>query len=494
MSESPQNERRNKVSLDNLESERQPIYGQDEPDEGEWQTVDGDFEGERHSVKDDLEPMIRDTLKECLPGILKDWSEGQAKEKGGTGKATLVNRDRDGTNSFEATLRDYYGKAEQEGYVADSPTTGRLGYQRGYPHYPSNSERFYDQGNKDYGVSHRSGYQRDYAEDIPLPEYSATPHFRGMSSNYNPSRQRRVNGGTFGKGYQNSPSYSRQTNYGGGRNGNSNFFSDHNREDLSVKVRSYCPKETDWFTYKTHFEAIAGQAGWSSKTRCIKLMSALQGNLTGITAGMKHPVSYEQLVSRLDQVHGVSSDREDAFMKLNGCRKGQNEPMSMFGERVRQLTERAYPSYSPQDKDEQALRVFLNGLSSKHDVRMQMKLKDFKSLREAVTYGAKLEQVLVSETVIDGRHGLTRSATHFEPKDDMAFLIEQVCKQVIAHQNGLKTNLSEMKGQKDTGKDRRTPQNSPCHICNELGHWARDCPQKKETSDSNSRRIPLLGK
>ena len=181
-------------------------------------------------------------------------------------------------------------------------------------------------------------------------------------------------------------------------------------------------------------------------------------------------------------------------MKLNGSRKGQNEPMSMFGERVRQLTERAYPSYSPQDKDEQALRVFLNGLSSQHDVRMQMKLKDFKSLREAVTYGAKLEQILVSEASIDGRHGLTRSATHFEPKDDMAFLIEQVCKHVIAHQNGLKTNLSEMKGQKDTGKDRRTPQNSPCHICNELGHWARDCPQKKETSDSNSRRIPLLGK
>ena len=87
-------------------------------------------------------------------------------------------------------------------------------------------------------------------------------------------------------------------------------------------------------------------------------MAALQGSLTGITAGMKHPFRHEHLVARLDAVHGISNDREDALIKLGNCRNGQDESIPMFGERARQLVERAYPNYNAQDKDEQSLRVF----------------------------------------------------------------------------------------------------------------------------------------
>ena len=57
-------------------------------------------------------------------------------------------------------------------------------------------------------------------------------------------------------------------------------------------MRPFSDRETDWFTYKNLFEAIASRAGWSEKTMCVKLMSALQGSLAGITAGLQHPIGY----------------------------------------------------------------------------------------------------------------------------------------------------------------------------------------------------------
>ena len=61
-------------------------------------------------------------------------------------------------------------------------------------------------------------------------------------------------------------------------------------------------------------------------------MGALQGNLTEITAGMPHPFKYDQLVTRLDAVHGASNDKEDVLMKISNCRKSPNESVPMFGE------------------------------------------------------------------------------------------------------------------------------------------------------------------
>ena len=145
-------------------------------------------------------------------------------------------------------------------------------------------------------------------------------------------------------------------------------------------------------------------------------MGALQRSLTGVTSGLRHPISYDQFVSRLDSVHGISDDREDALIKLSNCGNGQDEPMPMYGEKIRQLIERAYPSYSPGDKHEQVIRV-LNGLPSRNDIRLQMKMRDFRSLREA-----RLEQVIISERESENQRGVNvRAVTHDEafPEGDI---------------------------------------------------------------------------
>ena len=183
------------------------------------------------------------------------------------------------------------------------------------------------------------------------------------------------------------------------------------KEDLQVKVRPFNPKESDWFSYKAHFEGLAIQAEWSERTKCTRLLSALQGKLTGVTIGLPSPVTFSELVARIDSVYGLSNAREDAALKLSSCRIEPEETVSMFAERVRQLIERAYPTYTVLDKEQQALQTFLNGLSPKHDMRMQMRVKAFYTLREAAEYGSRLEQIIRDEKQVERRSFPSREAT-----------------------------------------------------------------------------------
>ena len=50
-------------------------------------------------------------------------------------------------------------------------------------------------------------------------------------------------------------------------------------------------------------------------------------------------------MERLDGVHGVSNNREDASLagRLNSIRNGHEEAIFMFAERITHLIERAYP-------------------------------------------------------------------------------------------------------------------------------------------------------
>ena len=171
----------------------------------------------------------------------------------------------------------------------------------------------------------------------------------------------------------------------------------------------------------------------------------------------------------------------------------------MFAERVRQLVERAYPMFLPRDKDEQALRVF----PSRNDIRLTMKLKDFRSLREAVVYGAKLEQVIQNEHGSDHRRGVNvRGVGLYEGEnnrdddvsDELSDIITRVCMQVLneGKDNSKQTRQAnfgtqEMGTESKTKYVKRTPQNSPCHLCSELGHWANECPLKVRTNNKNQR-------
>lgn len=243
-------------------------------------------------------------------------------------------------------------------------------------------------------------------------------------------------------------------------------------EDLSVKVKPFNSKEADWYAYRTHFEGMAQMAGWSNNTKVTRLMGALQVCLPGITAGLPQPLRYEILLARVDSAYGLSNIREDASLKLQGCRMntGENETVPMFAERVRQLVFRAYPHFSQCDRDEQALRVFLQGLPSKHDFRLTMRSQKFSSFNEASTYGTRLYRILRDEKMNDGMRSVpTRGAQRED--SEMFKLCEKLCKEV----SELRALQAEAQSH-GVRKETPSPLTKPCLVCREYGHWCKDCP------------------
>ena len=112
---------------------------------------------------------------------------------------------------------------------------------------------------------------------------------------------------------------------------------------MSIKVKPFDPKETDWYAFRMHFMNLADQAAWSERTRVTRLICALQGSMAGVTAGLPHPIRLEALLAQVDGLYGLMNAEEDAALKLQGLHMEANESVTMYAERVRQLCFRAYP-------------------------------------------------------------------------------------------------------------------------------------------------------
>ncbi len=300
-------------------------------------------------------------------------------------------------------------------------------------------------------------------------------------------------------------------------------------DNLSVRVKTFNPKESDWFSYRQYFTYMARLAGWSDRIKCLKLMGALDGQLAGITTGLTQDISFDGLLDRLDAVHGVSTDQQYAMAQLETVSKKSEESVALYAERIRQLVERACPSYSASDKDAYALKVFLKGLPSANEFRFKMRSQMFSNLREAVLYGAHLEHVFRMERSSDrglerGHRPAVRSCEldeddisavrkmfnqlgnslnnvkgrHNAPSSSSQVAAVPPSGQLGGQQDGQRGNQREpgvdTAAQKTGSTEQRprfTPENSPCSYCYQLGHWRKDCPQRAK--DSVVRICELLG-
>ena len=273
-------------------------------------------------------------------------------------------------------------------------------------------------------------YQTDSNSRNLYPRETKAPTFQGyqrMSQDRSPTRYPDYHDRySDNRKYQkfNEPEHRDEYDYPNG-----NYFTP--REDIGLKVRSFSPRETDWYAYKSYFESMAAQANWSNRTKVIKLMGTLPGNLTGITAEMKQPVLFSELMNQLDAVHGLANSEDDALLKLDNCKREVHESLPMFGERVRQMVERAFPTTPKPFKDKLSLRSFLQGLPVKNNFKFHMEMKEFNTLPEAVAYGIKYEQRSKSNQIPVENSRIQASRSVQLEHNELADLVQNAVKQVV---------------------------------------------------------------
>ena len=195
-------------------------------------------------------------------------------------------------------------------------------------------------------------------------------------------------------------------------------------EDVHVRVKAFNSKEIDWLDYKQYFLQIARKANWSDNTCCVKLLAVLDSSLLGITSGFTDNYTFDDLLVKLDQVNGADFAKREALNKLSTIKRNERETIHMYAERVRRLVNHAFGNYSPPAKDEQALKYFIDGLPSKRNFKLNMKLKGFTNLHDAVSHAALLDHVLAEEAELRpsgyARAVKTNSHTHAENSFDCA--------------------------------------------------------------------------
>jgi len=414
-----------------------------------------------------------------------------------SGKANIVT-EADNTGGLRAGLAPYIRQVirEEVNSLMKSQPVGRNPTEP----FRDRTEGYSGRMPEHYEIGHRNPHQNqsnnnnDFQGD--LADLARTrPREPSLQQRYQrENSQPPVLSPMAGDYYVQRPIAPRQEYGNGGIGDNRGHFS-RMREDLTVKVRPFDQKEVDWYSYKIHFEGIAAQAGWSQHTRVTKLMGALQGSMTGIIAGLPQPIVYSELVSRIDGVYGISSAKEDAQLKLQNCNMDSaKETMSLFAERVRQLVERAYPTYTAIDREEQALRVFLQGLPTRYDMRMQMRLRNFTTFREAIEYGSRLEQILKDERQQEGKKIIPSRIAQSDKSDNLEQMVENLTKEVARLSTEQKQRQAQ-RGNRNNDQNKYDRQKRPCLLCGELGHWCKECPLYKKQLDNvasvEAKSLPL---
>ena len=276
-------------------------------------------------------------------------------------------------------------------------------------------------------------------------------------------------------------------NHSNGQNTNQN---DHKM----VRVRNFNSNENDWISYRNHFLGIANKANWNDSTKCVKLLAALDSTHFEVTEGLPYEYTFSDLLGKLDHMYGVEFASRKARNDLKIAKRKDGESIPMYGERVRNLVTRAYVGYRPDQIDELALQVFLDGIPNKQNFRVQMKAIPFKTLYEAIGYGANLDQILEKERqnyfnrkteICDEDLDCSDNEGSFSDDDfeNIRKTVDECNKTVkkIFHNSKMKHNKFSKFPKKENDKTNETrPRPTACFLCDDPNHFMTDCPLKDE--------------
>ena len=244
---------------------------------------------------------------------------------------------------------------------------------------------------------------------------------------------------------------------------------------------------SDWID---HFESIATVNEWDDAAK----KNWIRARLTGRAATAWKRLTdaeidtYEHIVAALKRRFEPACRKEVFMAEFQRRSKQRTEDWASFGEDLRTLVERAYPSLQPEAQELLALNRFLDEIKDPQ-LAFGVRQRTPENLDQAVASTLELETYLLKmPTMVAGVNSATDfniAATAAKPSFESSLqkIVERLEKIEGRLAAGDDSPSSYDRQPRDGNSHRgygRSRRNKRCYTCDKEGHFARDCPSKNQ--------------
>ena len=270
-----------------------------------------------------------------------------------------------------------------------------------------------------------------------------------------------------------------------------------------TKTPRFSGKEK-WDTYIRQFSAIAHNNRWTQQQKLGQLLGALFDEAADFTFDLSPDIleNYEHLVYSLEQRFRVVETRDSLQHQFHSRKLKLDENMKQYAASLKSLIIKAFSSgLSNQIREEMLMKQFFDGLCD-DEVNFHVKyLKHPQTLDDAVAQVEKYYFYRKKNQFQKKSHVRNITEIHDGNLEEKIQAVKQKESPESEQIKKLAKNVEELTNivsqlvkseqsrqkKRDENKSNRNMNDVKCYACNENGHYANSCPNRKLQDKERSR-------